>query len=302
MDGAKENEVGGGEEAAEDDLFFIGDSSSSEGEINFSHQHNDMSCKQATRLRRESSPPLLLAFSVHSARSLQDTSLSSSDDSQEDDEEDGDQPIEEWMILEEEEQVGDSSIQLNLSYGNSSEDDSGDEDTDRTDKNVKPLKDIWDVSDKDKYGAYQSLTSRYFAPGRLTICHVCNRTGHLAKSCYFQKVKEHTCLSLLRAISSAPHSPAEGHIRRDCPGRPCSSCGLPFHGLRPCEMPPVWNQHCQRCGITGHLSDACPDTWRQYHLTIRLEVPLRPQIVPNVNHKRFHAHCYNCSKKGHFWL
>lgn len=46
-----------------------------------------------------------------------------------------------------------------------------------------------------------------------------------------------------------------GHIQRDCPGRPCTSCGLPSHDLEPCEKPPVWKQHCQRCGMTGHLSD-----------------------------------------------
>lgn len=46
-----------------------------------------------------------------------------------------------------------------------------------------------------------------------------------------------------------------GHVGRDCPNRPCSSCGLPSHGHRACERPPVWSQHCHRCGITGHLLD-----------------------------------------------
>lgn len=110
----------------------------------------------------------------------------------------------------------------------------------------------------------------------------------------------------------------QGHIQRDCPGRPCPHCGLTSHGLNPCRVPPVWKQHCQRCGAMGHLTDvslwllvskqpsgfirqvltsqegsfvkpwsaqslfpseenffsflyvpqACPDTWRQYHLTV----------------------------------
>lgn len=47
----------------------------------------------------------------------------------------------------------------------------------------------------------------------------------------------------------------QGHAQRDCTSRLCSTCGLPSHGLRPCERPPLWNQHCQRCGVTGHLSD-----------------------------------------------
>lgn len=46
-----------------------------------------------------------------------------------------------------------------------------------------------------------------------------------------------------------------GHVCRDCPSRPCSSCGLPSHAPGPCKRPPVWNQHCQRCGVAGHLLD-----------------------------------------------
>lgn len=47
----------------------------------------------------------------------------------------------------------------------------------------------------------------------------------------------------------------QGHTQRDCPGRPCTNCGLSSHNPNPCKVPPVWNQHCQRCGMTGHLSD-----------------------------------------------
>ncbi|XP_070769538.1 zinc finger CCHC domain-containing protein 7-like [Enoplosus armatus] len=285
MDYTKENEDDDGEEGGKDVLYFIEDTSSSdgEGEVKFSHQKLHSSCKQAARLSRESSPPLLLAFNITPGRAVHSrTSPTSSLEEQ--GEEDGDQPIEEWMILGREEQMGDSSIQLNLSYWNSSEDDSGDED-----QNVKPVKDIWAVSEKDKWGADQSLAGRYFVPGRSLICNICNRTGHLAKSCYYYK-KCPTCV--LCGI--------QGHIQRDCTGRPCPSCGLPSHGFTPCERPPVWNQHCQRCGMTGHLSDACPDTWRQYHLTIRLEVPLRPWTVHTLKHKQYPAHCYNCSERGHY--
>ncbi|KAM9376030.1 zinc finger CCHC domain-containing protein 7-like, partial [Pholidichthys leucotaenia] len=92
----------------------------------------------------------------------------------------------------------------------------------------------------------------------------------------------------------------EGHIQRNCPGRPCPRCGLPSHDLRPCVLPPVSNQLCQRCGMTGHLSDVCPDTWRQYHLTIKSDIPHKPETVHNLKHKRSRAHCYNCSKTGHY--
>lgn len=107
---------------AADEPFFIEDYDSSEGEESVMIPGNR--CQQLARLSRGSSPPLLLAYSVSSGPSLQDSSLSSP--SQEEEEEE-DQPIEEWMILGGEEQVGDSSIQLNLGYWTSSEEDAGDE-------------------------------------------------------------------------------------------------------------------------------------------------------------------------------
>ncbi|XP_034399202.1 zinc finger CCHC domain-containing protein 7-like isoform X2 [Cyclopterus lumpus] len=263
-----------GEQGIKSHIFFVEDINSSEGEdeITFSHQKLHSSCKRAARLNRESSPPLLLAFNIPSGRALHLSSPSptSSLDLKE---EECDQPIEEWMLLGGEEQVGDSSIQLNLSYRDCWEDDSGDED-----QTVKSVKDTWAVSEKDKRGADRSLPSRYFMTGRSRICNICQKTGHLAKSCYSHK----------------------GHILRDCPGRPCPNCGLPSHGLRPCERPRVWNQYCQRCGMSGHLSDTCPDTWRQYHFTIRLELPIPPWTVHVLKKKKCPAHCCNCSERGHY--
>lgn len=123
----KEDDVAD-EEGGKDDFFFIGDLSSSEDELasKFSHQEYNISCEQAARLSRKSSPPLLLAFSIPSKQTLKDGSLSSTS-SEIQEEGDADQPVEDWMILGREEQQGDSSIQLNLSYWSSSEDDSGDE-------------------------------------------------------------------------------------------------------------------------------------------------------------------------------
>lgn len=132
MDLAKVKEDAADEEGGKDDLFFIGDLSTSDGEqeIEFSHQKHRISCEQAARLSGESSPPLVLAFNI-TGGALRNNSLSpaSSLDFQveEVEEDDSDQPIEEWMILGGEGQVEDSSIQLNLSYWNSSEDDSGGE-------------------------------------------------------------------------------------------------------------------------------------------------------------------------------
>ncbi|KAM4732736.1 uncharacterized protein FYW61_008418 [Anableps anableps] len=251
------------------------------------YMKDEKSSKLFSQLSSDSSPPLLLAFSITSGKTQQDTSSVSSADSQEQVEEDSDQHIEEWMILEGEEQVEDPSIQLNLGCWDSSEEDCGDEDA--TDKGVKSGGDIWAVSDKDKYGYAQSLGSRYFMAGRSAICNICNRMGHVAKSCYFHK-KCPTCV--LCGV--------QGHVQRDCPSRPCSTCGLPSHALNPCKVPPVWKQHCQRCGVTGHMFDTCPDTWRQYHLTVKSGVPFRPRTGWSLKHKSHHAHCYNCSKRGHY--
>ncbi|XP_068443166.1 zinc finger CCHC domain-containing protein 7-like isoform X2 [Clinocottus analis] len=287
-----ENENGDDEQSSKDDVFFVGDLNSSEGEeeIKFSHQEHHSSCKRASRLIRESSPPLLLAFNITSGQAVQLSSLSPTSSSEleeveeeeeeeeEDDDDDSDQPIEEWMLLGGEEQVGDSSIQLNLSYRDSCEDASGDED-----QTVKSVNDTWAVSEKDKRGADRSLPRRYFS----LICKICKKMGHIAKSCNNPK-KCPTCV--LCGI--------QGHIQKYCPGRPCPSCGL-SHGLKPCERPQVWNQHCQRCGVSGHLSDTCPDTWRQYHCTIRLELPVRPPTVHILKKKKYPSHCCNCSQRGH---
>ncbi|XP_068181568.1 zinc finger CCHC domain-containing protein 7-like isoform X2 [Antennarius striatus] len=242
-------------------------SSEDDGEVKFSQQDY-----QFSRLRRESSPPLVLAFPSGNAKT---SGTIPSVDSEEEEE---DQDIEEWMILGRDAQLGDSNIQLNLSYWNSDEEDSGEEDG--------KAKDAWLVSEKDKSGDNWCLPSRYF--GLALICNICNKTGHLAKSCYYQK-KCPICILC----------GTQGHIQRDCPGRPCSSCGLPSHGFTRCDRPPMWNQHCQRCGMAGHLSDTCPDTWRQYHFTIRLGVPTRHHPVHSLKHTSL-PHCFNCSERGHY--
>ncbi|XP_060935991.1 zinc finger CCHC domain-containing protein 7-like [Limanda limanda] len=272
------------EEDSEEALFVeIFSSSDEEGEgvMELSYR------KRAARLSRDPSPPLLLALSFSSGRVPEDGSASpasgTGEEEEEEEEEDREQPVEEWMFLGGEEQVGDSSIHLNLSYWSDPEEESGAEDP-----NVMSDEDAWAISVKDKLGADHSRTGRYFYADRNPTCNICNRTGHVAKNCYYHK-KCPTCV--LCGI--------QGHSQGDCPRRPCHSCGLPKHGLRHCEKPPVWKQLCQRCGMRGHLSDFCPDTWRQYHLTIRSQAPLRPKKIQRLKYKRCFAHCYNCSKRGH---
>lgn len=116
------------------ELFFIEDLSSSEDEpeIRSSEGTRTPSCRQPAWLSRESSPPLLLAFSTASQWVDSDSSQSAASTSdrqvgEEEEGDDSDQPIEEWMILGTEGQAGDSSIQLHLSYWKSLEEDSGGE-------------------------------------------------------------------------------------------------------------------------------------------------------------------------------
>lgn len=127
MDGTPTAEEGADGDGWEDKSFFIEGPSSSDDEVEFGiweQKDHSISCKQTAAISGESSPPLLLAFSITSGQKLRDDSSSpaSSLDAQAEEE-----AIEEWMILGRGEQSGDSSIQLNLSYWYSSEDDSPDE-------------------------------------------------------------------------------------------------------------------------------------------------------------------------------
>lgn len=111
----------------EDTLFFIEGGSSSGDELEFDigdHKHRRISSKQTAALSVERSPPLLLAFSITSGPKMRDDSPSPASSLGAQAEEEA---IEEWMILGRGEQPGDSSIHLNLSYWNSSEEDSPDE-------------------------------------------------------------------------------------------------------------------------------------------------------------------------------
>lgn len=49
--------------------------------------------------------------------------------------------------------------------------------------------------------------------------------------------------------------------------------------------------------MTGHFLDACPEIWRQYHLTVVIGPPIKPK---GKDRGRTPPYCYNCSNKGHF--
>lgn len=124
MDGTPRSEDAADGEGWEDELFFIEGPSSSDHELEFDPGDQKHRRKQRAR-SGESSPPLLLAYSITSGQKQRDNiwSPAPSFDAQAEEEEE-EEAIEEWMILGGGEQPGDSSIHINLSYWNSSEDDS----------------------------------------------------------------------------------------------------------------------------------------------------------------------------------
>ncbi|XP_028315833.1 zinc finger CCHC domain-containing protein 7-like isoform X2 [Gouania willdenowi] len=275
-------DTGGGR----DESYYIGDFSSSEDEGERQARDQD---RPRTRWTRDTSPLLLLAFPQASGSHWGDCSLDTGAGLQEEHQED-EGPIEDWMILgkvgpEEE----DSSIQLHLSYGTSSEDGSQSEDEVETDRMKDSVNEAWALSARDKKGVDWCAPSS-FSRRQSLMCQMCNRAGHVSKQCFYQK-KSLTC-SLCGT---------GGHIHRSCPRLHCPICGRHQHGRSACEVPAVWKQQCQRCKMTGHLSDVCPDTWRQYHNTITPGAPVLPQqTVHHLKLKRTHANCYNCGSHGHY--
>ncbi|KAK7161908.1 hypothetical protein R3I94_004542 [Phoxinus phoxinus] len=191
--------------------------------------------------------------------------------------------LENWMILGQEKQDEDHSIQLNISDNPEHANDGG---------NIQ----TWTVSEKDKWAQISNkgvgprrvsnrFSNRYYTEKSIT-CHNCRKTGHLSKNC--PTPKKMPCCSLCGL---------HGHLLRTCPNRHCYNCSLPGHTYDNCLEKARWHKCCHRCGMTGHFIDACPDIWRQYHLTTTLG-PLNKSSDPEACGKP--AYCYNCSKRGHF--
>ncbi|KAJ3587802.1 hypothetical protein NHX12_011398 [Muraenolepis orangiensis] len=227
--------------------FYLEGWSHSESELEFSFNHQAPSSRKSPGAPREPpSPPLVLAFPLSTTRGLHHRSQASASDSSSDEDQrlsSHDEPwiIEEWMILGGETQPGDGDIQLNLSYWG----------------------DTWAVTGKRKCGSSGPIL-RYFCAPQLSCSH-CSKTGHSARIC--PSLKRRAACLLCGLL---------GHRQWSCPSRPCGDCGLPPHGTTRCPRRPLWDQHCLRCGMTGHLAD--------------------PETRPT----RRSVYCYNCSKSGHF--
>lgn len=158
--------------------------------------------------------------------------------------------VESWMLLGCEEDDKDSGILLNL-VGCENTGAEGEDDVN------------WFISDKDieaKIGNNRSTgrwTNRYYSANKNVICRNCDKRGHLSKNCPLPQKVRPCCLCSER-----------GHLQYGCPARFCLDCSLPMSSTHRCLERSSWKKRCDRCDMTGHYADACPEIWRQYHLTV----------------------------------
>ncbi|XP_075458740.1 zinc finger CCHC domain-containing protein 7 isoform X2 [Ascaphus truei] len=196
----------------------------------------------------------------------EDTEMSESDQSD----------LENWMLLGSAREDGDASIQLNLEgYRSSSSEERGVE---------------WSIGERDteaQIGNYTPLrrSNRYYSADKNVICRNCEKRGHLSKNCPTPKKLPACCLCGER-----------GHLQNSCPARYCSNCFLPGHFSQECIERPHWKKQCHRCSMTGHYADACPEIWRQYHLTVEPGPIKKSNSTPG---QKDVVYCCNCARKGH---
>ncbi|KAJ7335264.1 hypothetical protein JRQ81_013205 [Phrynocephalus forsythii] len=149
----------------------------------------------------------------------------------------------------------------------------------------------WTLNDKDLEAQISNRVSfrhnnRYYTPDKNVTCRNCDKQGHLSKNCPVPKKIPPCCLCAQR-----------GHLQNSCPARFCLNCCLPGHYSRECLERMYWKKHCNRCDMRGHYADACPEIWRQYHLTTK-PGPLKK--ATSCNDQSPLAYCYNCGQKGHY--
>ncbi|EHB15353.1 Zinc finger CCHC domain-containing protein 7, partial [Heterocephalus glaber] len=150
----------------------------------------------------------------------------------------------------------------------------------------------WFISDKDaeaQIGNNRSSgrwTRRYYSANKNVTCRNCDKCGHLSKNCPLPQKVRACCLCSER-----------GHLQYACPARFCLDCSLPMSSTHRCLERSSWRKRCDRCDMIGHYADACPEIWRQYHLTTKPGPPKKPKTPPGQSAL---VYCYNCAQKGHY--
>ncbi|XP_039712512.1 zinc finger CCHC domain-containing protein 7 isoform X1 [Pteropus medius] len=150
----------------------------------------------------------------------------------------------------------------------------------------------WFISDKDveaQIGNNRSSgrwTHRYYTANKNVTCRNCDKCGHLSKNCPFPQKVRPCCLCSKR-----------GHLQYACPARFCLDCSLPMSSTHRCLERPSWRKRCDRCDMIGHYADACPEIWRQYHLTTKPGPPKKPKTPSGQSALTY---CYNCGQEGHY--
>ncbi|XP_069623540.1 zinc finger CCHC domain-containing protein 7 [Ranitomeya imitator] len=186
--------------------------------------------------------------------------------------------VENWMLLGRAREEGDASIQLNIK-GQRYAPDEGDTGVG------------WSIIERDSEAQITNTTRlrrskfRYYPEDKNVICRNCNKRGHLSKSCPEPKKLPACCLCGRR-----------GHLQYDCPDPYCSNCFMPGHIYQDCSERPHWQKKCFRCSMIGHYADACPEVWRQYHLTV---APGPMKKCHSASIPKVIVYCCNCGRKGH---
>ncbi|XP_042192447.1 zinc finger CCHC domain-containing protein 7 [Callorhinchus milii] len=189
-------------------------------------------------------------------------------------EEENDDEIKSWMILGHNEEE-DKNLQFNIH-------------TSARLNNEDAVQ--WSICDKDLQSQvtnrFRRNIQRYYVENQNVHCRNCNKRGHLTLNCPSPKKWPACCLCGVR-----------GHLQRYCPERYCTNCNMPGHCFQKCIEGAYWKKQCRRCDMAGHYSDACPEIWRQYHVTTK------PGPIVNGRSdtvRMRNIYCYNCSRRGHY--
>ncbi|XP_045152569.1 zinc finger CCHC domain-containing protein 7 isoform X2 [Echinops telfairi] len=150
----------------------------------------------------------------------------------------------------------------------------------------------WFIGDKDVEAQICNnrssgrWTQRYYSANKNVTCRNCDKCGHLSKNCPLPQKVRSCCLCSER-----------GHLQYACPARYCLDCSLPMSSGHRCFERSSWRKRCARCDMIGHYADACPEIWRQYHLTTTPGPPKKPKTPSRPSAL---VYCYNCAQKGHY--